>query len=111
MQWLKRFWDANYGGDQYNAAERRKGVPVDTPATVAPISTGRTGLHAHGQPARGKTPIGGPRAASATNELVMNLRAQNSEMSQHLEGLERERDFYFAKVRRAVFIRSHTMGL
>ena len=32
----------------------------------------------------------------------MQLRAQVTELSTHLEGLERERDFYFAKVCRYV---------
>ena len=31
----------------------------------------------------------------------MQLRAQVTELSTHLEGLERERDFYFAKVCRS----------
>ena len=101
LQWIKKFWDANYGGQGYDANARRKGIAVDTPATIAPISTGRAALNTH-HPVRGKTPVGGPRAASATQEQVMQLRAQVTELSTHLEGLERERDFYFAKVCRYV---------
>lgn len=42
----------------------------------------------------------GPRAGSAVqNETIVNLQTQLREMSTHLEGLEKERDFYFAKVR------------
>lgn len=33
------------------------------------------------------------------HEQVLNLQAQLKEVSSHLEGLEKERDFYFAKVR------------
>jgi len=33
------------------------------------------------------------------HEQVLGLQAQLKEMSAHLEGLEKERDFYFAKVR------------
>lgn len=41
----------------------------------------------------------GARAASAVqNEALVNLQTQLREMSSHLEGLEKERDFYFAKV-------------
>jgi hypothetical protein len=32
------------------------------------------------------------------HEQVLGLQAQLKEMSAHLEGLEKERDFYFAKV-------------
>lgn len=47
--------------------------------------------------------MGGLRSASRagsaqSSEAVQNLRAQLSEMSTHLEGLEKERDFYFNKV-------------
>lgn len=37
-------------------------------------------------------------AAAVNHEQVLNLQAQLKEMSAHLEGLEKERDFYFAKV-------------
>ena len=45
----------------------------------------------------------GTRAGSATSgvsaEQLASAQAQVREMSTHLEGLEKERDFYFAKVR------------
>ena len=41
----------------------------------------------------------GHRSASTQpSEAVQNLTAQLREMNVHLEGLEKERDFYFAKV-------------
>jgi RP/EB family microtubule-associated protein len=43
--------------------------------------------------------VGGNRAgSSAAGEVVLGLQTQVREMSTHLEGLEKERDFYFAKV-------------
>lgn len=103
LQWAKRFWDSNYGGQGYDPVARRKGAPADPPATIAPLApTVRSagGLSAGGMRSGGKTPIGGHRSASTQpNEAVQALRAQLAEMSQHLEGLEKERDFYFAKVR------------
>jgi len=100
LQWIKRFWDQNYGGQPYDPVARRKGAPTDTPATVAPISSNRLGAGAGAGRAGGRTPIGGPRAGSAVqNEALVNLQTQLREMSSHLEGLEKERDFYFAKLR------------
>lgn len=100
---MKRFWDQNFGGNGYDAVGRRRGAPTDTPATIAPLASARTGgggLGVHGARAGGRTPVGGPRAGSAQpNEALQNLQAQLREMSTHLEGLEKERDFYFAKVR------------
>lgn len=99
---MKRFWDSSYGGQGYDAVGRRRGAPTDTPATMAPLATGRntgnTSLSV-GNRSGGKTPVGGHRAGSAQpTEAVQNLQAQLREMSTHLEGLEKERDFYFSKV-------------
>jgi RP/EB family microtubule-associated protein len=105
---MKRFWDSNYGGQGYDAVARRKGAPTDTPATVAPIrSGGATSNLAIGSAsasagrAGGRTPVGGHRTGSAqgNSEVVLGLQAQVRDMNSHLEGLEKERDFYFAKVR------------
>lgn len=101
MQWMKRFWDTNFGGQEYDPVTRRRGAPTDTPATIAPLapSRGSGGALGTGR-AGGKTPIGGHRSGSAQpNEATQHLQAQLREMSTHLEGLEKERDFYFAKVR------------
>ena len=98
---MKKFWDANYGGQGYDPVARRRGAPTDPPATIAPLSTGRVVSGSGPAHARtgGRTPIGGPRAGSAQpNEAAQQLRAQLAEMQTHLEGLEKERDFYFAKV-------------
>lgn len=97
---MKRFWDSNYGGQGYDAVARRRGAPTDTPATIAPLSGPRStsGLSAAGR-SGGKTPISGHRAGSTQpSEAVQNLQAQLRDMSTHMEGLEKERDFYFAKV-------------
>ncbi|RDB15272.1 Protein BIM1 [Hypsizygus marmoreus] len=104
LQWIKRFWDANYGGQGYDAVARRKGAPIEPPATIAPLSTARSGsgpnLAVAGGRAGGRTPIGGHRSGSAQpNEAVQHLQAQVKELSSHLEGLEKERDFYFEKLR------------
>ena len=105
LQWLNRYWDTNYGGQGYDPVARRRGAPADTPATIAPLgpAASRTtgGLHAGGARAGGRNPITGHRAGSTQpSEAVQNLQSQLREMNAHLEGLEKERDFYFAKVRR-----------
>jgi len=103
LQWSKRFWDTNFGGQGYDAVARRRGAPTDTPATIAPLGPSRgssTTLHTGAPRAGGRTPVTGHRAGSTQpNELVQNLQAQLREMSTHLEGLEKERDFYFSKLR------------
>jgi hypothetical protein len=109
LQWIRRFWSENYPGDldnpasTYDAVGRRRGAPADTPATIAPLgpsarSTG--GGLTPGSAARGKTPVGRRPGSTQPNqsEAVMALQAQLREMGTHMEGLEKERDFYFQKV-------------
>ena len=110
LQWLKRFWDQNYQGRGYNAVERRRNAPTDTPVTIAPLApTHRGGVGPSlstvgGTRAGGRTPVSGHRSASAQpNEAIQTLQAQLKDMANHLEGLEKERDFYFAKVRSVLF--------
>lgn len=104
LQWTKRYWDGNYGGQGYDAIARRKGAPADPPATIAPLSTGRSsssGSNNLGVGVRtgGKTPLGHRTGSTQPTEAVQQLQTQLKEMQTHLEGLEKERDFYFAKVR------------
>lgn len=103
LQWIKRYWLSTYGGQPYDAVARRRGVPAEGPATIAPVRAG-PGLSAStsGRPVGRKTPLG-TRTGSATSgvsaEQLASAQAQVREMSAHLEGLEKERDFYFAKLR------------
>ena len=100
LQWIKRFWESNYGGHGYDAVARRKGAALEPPATVAPVPTSRsTPGAAGGSRAGGRTPLGGFRSGSAqSNEQVIQLQNQVAELNGQLEGLEKERDFYFEKV-------------
>ncbi|CAL1713770.1 unnamed protein product [Somion occarium] len=97
-QWIKRFWDTNYGGQGYDPVARRRGAPTDTPATIAPLAPSK-GLGVSSSRSGGKTPISGHRAPSTQPSELIQLRTQLAEMSTHLESLEKERDFYFAKLR------------
>jgi len=103
LQWIRRFWDSNYGGQGYDAVGRRRGASTDTPATIAPLASARSAsatLGVSANRAGGRTPITGHRAGSTQpNETIQNLEAQLREMSSHMEGLEKERDFYFQKLR------------
>ncbi|KAJ7880606.1 hypothetical protein B0H14DRAFT_3434472 [Mycena olivaceomarginata] len=96
LQWLKRFWNANYTGGAYDAVARRKGAPGDPPPTlgdartVSPSTTVSRG--------GGRTPVSG-YSSGPSNAAVQALNGQVAELSMQLEGLEKERGFYFAKLR------------
>lgn len=96
LQWTKRFWDLNFPDHDYDAVARRKGAPVPAgggPAVrAAPVSTGA-------RRAGGITPSGGPRVAKAAGPGTAALQQENATLKETVGGLERERDFYFSKLR------------
>eukprot|EP00033_Pygsuia_biforma_P001387 GCRY01001569.1.p1 GENE.GCRY01001569.1~~GCRY01001569.1.p1 ORF type:complete len:236 (+),score=27.98 GCRY01001569.1:167-874(+) len=83
LQWMKRFHDINFGGDNedYDAASRRQ----ETVAAKAPP-----------KPKTAKTT---PPATTSKNEHVNQLKEENEKLRTTIEGLEKERDFYFGKLR------------
>ncbi|CAE6438647.1 unnamed protein product [Rhizoctonia solani] len=102
LQWIRRFWEANYSGQAYDPVARRRGAPAEPPATMAPVRAGpglAASTSARASVGR-KTPVGGARSGSAAGGAELAAaHKQVQEMSAHLEGLEKERDFYFAKLR------------
>ncbi|KAF2183019.1 hypothetical protein K469DRAFT_710965 [Zopfia rhizophila CBS 207.26] len=98
LQWTKRYWDQYFPGHDYDPVARRKGQG-GLPATGAPVPRASTTSAARRAPAsntaapRTRTPLGGGGAASAA------LREENNVLKETVQGLERERDFYFSKLR------------
>ena len=114
LQWTKRYWDQHYPGLEYDPVARRKasgapsaagaGVRSTTPAS-ARASTASTVTSATRRPpaansstARAPRPIGGA-AGGANVAQTAALKQENDQLKETVEGLERERDFYFNKLR------------
>lgn len=99
LQWTKRFWDQHFPGGDYDAVSRRKG----SAAPPAGGSTSRSGATSAGSARRGVTPTTGaarPRAApGASAANVSALQQELATQKEAIGGLEKERDFYFAKLR------------
>ena len=114
VQWFKKFFDANYGGQEYDALAMRGGEQVGSSSKPS-----RPGAMA-GRPAVSsmpkRSPAGGARAPAArtatqaarpagraTNGTgasaaqLEELNGQVMEMKLTVEGLEKERDFYFGE--------------
>ena len=115
FQWFKRFFDLNCrGGADYPALERRKGAK--TPWDGAP---GKAPERTHAQPRPADRPAGGskmsaaPKAApvkktvAATDENSDKLIA---ELRMNSDTLEKERDFYFSKLRSIELFCDHFEG-
>lgn len=101
LQWTKRFWDQYFPGGDYDALARRKasGAP---PASGPPASTTRTS--GAGAARRGVTPTTGGAAARPARAIggaasSSALTQENNNLKETVTGLERERDFYFSKLR------------
>jgi len=126
LQWFKKFFDANYGGQEYDALEMRGGEDVGSSskparsmgAAPAPRSmaapkpsSGMPKRSPAGRPAPSSRPAarpmgGGMRAQNGGGGIsadaaaqIEDLNTQVMEMKLTIEGLEKERDFYFGKLR------------
>uniref|UniRef100_A0A3Q0RNR3 Microtubule-associated protein RP/EB family member 1 n=1 Tax=Amphilophus citrinellus TaxID=61819 RepID=A0A3Q0RNR3_AMPCI len=97
VQWFKKFFDANYDGKEYDPVEARQGqdaVPTPNPATSALNKPPKKSLNQ------------GERCASSDGSefgsvTVIN-RFRNAEMEMlksTIQDMEKERDFYFGKLR------------
>ncbi|KAF7948346.1 hypothetical protein BTUL_0020g00440 [Botrytis tulipae] len=101
LQWTKRYWDQYFPGGEYDAVARRRaaGGPGAAPSAAPRVSAGsgaaRRGVTPTTSGARVAKPgaVGGGGAASAA------LKAENDTLKETVAGLERERDFYFSKLR------------
>lgn len=99
LQWTKRFWDQYYPGGDYDAVSRRKGQGMSAgaaggaPRVAAAATTGAR------RAAGGTTPSGGPRLGVKAAPASAALQAENTQLKETVVGLERERDFYFSKLR------------
>ncbi len=118
-QWIKRFFDLNYSGEPYNAFERRKGqqlyyimggnkVAPPPKKGAAQPSTGKvysgksaapssSGIGAGAAGGGFKKVSGGAPGVKA--EELKQLEEQVAELKMNNDTLDREREFYFGKLR------------
>ncbi len=103
LQWSKRFWDQYFPGQEYDAVSRRKatGPPTAAPAAPPPTSAPRASTGASTTRRAGATPVSkpAPRTTGATGAGSSALKAENDQLKDAIGGLEKERDFYFSKLR------------
>uniref|UniRef100_A0A3Q3WXE3 Microtubule-associated protein RP/EB family member 3 n=1 Tax=Mola mola TaxID=94237 RepID=A0A3Q3WXE3_MOLML len=104
LQWFKKFFDANYNGEECDPVLTQQGQevrlpppnpgPMRTPPT-APKSILTPQKQINVAAARKSTPVtcnGGDAELIELNQQLLDLKVT-------VEGLEKERDFYFGKLR------------
>ncbi|KAI1865749.1 hypothetical protein JX265_008072 [Neoarthrinium moseri] len=97
LQWAKRYWDQHYPGGDYDAVARRKGGAMPASSGPGPRVTNTSAARRGGT-----TPSGGPRIgvrAPGGGAASAALQQENNTLKETVVGLERERDFYFSKLR------------
>jgi RP/EB family microtubule-associated protein len=91
LQWVKRFWDANYPNNGYDAVRRRSGQATMSSSTTQ--SRKPIVRQQQQQPIRNTTQHNAPMPAhSSSNAQVNELKALLGETV-------KERDFYYGKLR------------
>jgi RP/EB family microtubule-associated protein len=96
LQWSKRYWDQYFPGGDYDAVARRRGSGGPPPAAAPAPRTSA------GAARRGTTPTTGGRVAKVGlggGAGSSALQQENNTLKETVQGLERERDFYFSKLR------------
>merc|ERR1719507_437358 len=109
LQWFKKFFDANYQGQEYDPMAARDGQDVGgTGGSRMPLATSnghskmpaRTAVAKRSPAARvPAAPRSRPAGGGASAAQIEELNSQNLEKNLTIEGLEKERDFYFGKLR------------
>ncbi|OBT63523.1 hypothetical protein VE03_07014 [Pseudogymnoascus sp. 23342-1-I1] len=99
LQWSKRYWDQYFPGGDYDAVSRRRGSGA--PPAAAPASRTSAGSAAARRggttPTTGGARIGASKVGGGAASAA--LTAENNTLKETVQGLERERDFYFSKLR------------
>ncbi|GAA6214936.1 microtubule-associated protein RP/EB family member 3-like isoform X2 [Lates japonicus] len=104
LQWFKKFFDANYDGKEYDPLLSRQGQEgTPPPPNPGPMRTSPTAPKSVPAPQRQINLAAARRSAPVTRnggdaELI-ELNQQLLDLKLTVDGLEKERDFYFGKLR------------
>jgi len=107
LQWSKRYWDQYFPGGDYDAAARRRGAGAGAGMGAAASPAPAPAAARTSTAATARRPVGAAAAPRASSRQTGStggaasaaLQQKNTELTETVQGLERERDFYFSKLR------------
>uniref|UniRef100_A0A673MF62 Microtubule-associated protein RP/EB family member 1 n=1 Tax=Sinocyclocheilus rhinocerous TaxID=307959 RepID=A0A673MF62_9TELE len=89
VQWFKKFFDANYDGKEYDPMAARQGQEMPTSQSPAAATANKPKKPSSGKE---KKPTGSSQYHCSLSKQINDLKATIADM-------EKERDFYFGKLR------------
>ena len=96
LQFMKSYWDQYFPGGEYDAIGRRKGSGAPPAVSTSRAPTAPTARRAPSATTTPAAPRAGSRQGGAASAAVIQ---ENNALKETVQGLERERDFYFSKLR------------
>ncbi|XP_068564574.1 microtubule-associated protein RP/EB family member 3-like [Cebidichthys violaceus] len=105
LQWFKKFFDANFDGKDYDPLMSRQGQEGTPPPSnnQGPLRTSPTAPKTVCTPQRQINLTAGRKTAPMTrnggDSELLELNQQLLDLKLTVDGLEKERDFYFGKLR------------
>eukprot|EP00466_Bigelowiella_natans_P020171 jgi/Bigna1/129275/aug1.8_g3983 len=120
LQWMKNFFDVRYSGDEYDAIGRRNAALKKQGKKLQPRAPKLTGPRSEGKRATtlrktskllnrtGGTKVSTGKSADTTgmekrlkekDKIIKEKEEKLNELSDHVELLEKERTFYYSKLR------------
>ncbi|XP_009469710.1 PREDICTED: microtubule-associated protein RP/EB family member 1 isoform X2 [Nipponia nippon] len=116
VQWFKKFFDANYDGKEYDPVAARQGQETVAPNLVAPVVNKPKKPLTPQRPIVTQRTAGTPKAGTgmvkkaAGDDESAGLIEQINVLKLTVEDLEKERDFYFGKLRNIELICQENEG-
>lgn len=104
LQWMKKYWDTYYSGEEYDALSRRNSSPMNRRGTRE-ASIRKTSVASNKRTVE-KKKIQENNSLSKQNskveeyeKIILGLNEEIEELKLNVDGLEKERNFYFGKLR------------
>ncbi|NP_001268962.1 microtubule-associated protein RP/EB family member 1a isoform X2 [Danio rerio] len=107
VQWFKKFFDANYDGKEYDPVAARQGQDIPTNQSPAAAATANKARKPSSAPQRSaaapkstaKTSPAATRGTGSGDEEKGALTQMINDLKATIADMEKERDFYFGKLR------------
>lgn len=100
LQWMKKYWDTYYPGGPYDAVARRGGGQVGAVKSVSGGGATKTmAKRTTAASTAGRMASSSLHESNQSASMMIELNKQVDELKVTVDGLEKERDFYFGKLR------------